>query len=547
MLASANTSSNTDTSAATQRSPWRTLIEIALVFAIFFLHGAWPTPDLNETGYLAKAAHFWNHNAFANDFFCNTGDAHAVFYWAFGWLTTIGLSLDSVAWIGRIVTWLMLAVAWRGLSHTVLSKPWVAVLSAELFVLLTEQTHMAGEWIIGGIEAKGFAWAFVLWAMQSMIRDRWNLAWLLLGIATSFHVVVGGWAAVCLGIAWLTSPDSRAGLVAMLPGLIGFAILAAPGLWFAYKLNDGADWDTIAAANKIQVFERLPHHLFPLAFEVGYVPRHLLLWALMFILCCVTLITPRQRRLRQFVFATMGLAAISFVLAWIASTGPTSADSESSATKFAASLLRFYWSRLSDIVVPIGVTLFGLQFVLSQWPARKTVGRWLMAGLLTISAYDLWNQARHLSWLPPSWGTVTTRSDRMMASGDDWRDVCRWVAEDNHTPLDAVFITPLYANTFKWYTSRAEAGTWKDMPQDAKSVAEWWQRINELYATGSQNPDDRWRNSLAELGWQHLQELSTKYGASFAIVEIVPDKPRLEAQPIYENKSYSVYRLNIAK
>ncbi len=521
----------------------RAIAEVALVFVVFFLHGAWPTPDLNETGYLTKAAHFWNHAALANDFYCNSGDAHVVFYAAFGWLTTLGLSLDAVAWIGRIVTWLMLAIAWRGLSYSILPRAWLAVFSAAIFVLLTEQAYMAGEWIVGGIEAKGFAWAFVLWAMQSMICDRWNRAWLLLGIATSIHVVVGGWAAVCLGIAWIASPGSRSSLPAMLPGLIGAAILAAPGLWFAYNLNAGADWGTIVAANKIQVFERLPHHLFPLAFEVGYVPRQMLLWALLFVLCSVTAATPGQRRLQKMIFAAMGLAAIAFVLAWIASIGPTTADSDSTATKLAASLLRFYWSRLADILVPLGVALIGLQFVASLWLARKAWGRWLTLGIVVLCVYDAWNQSRHWPWLPESWGGVTTRSNRMLVD-DDWRDICRWVAEDNHTPPNAIFITPLYANTFKWYTGRAEVATWKDMPQDAPNVVEWWRRINELYATGSQNPNDRWRNSLAELGWRRLRELGAKYGASFAIVEIVPDKPRLEAQPIYENKSYAVYRLN---
>src|SRR5262245_3584727 len=71
---------------------WLALAEIALVFVVFFLHGAWPTPDVNETGYLAKAAHYWDHNTFANDFFCNTADAHWVYYWTFGWLTKLGFS-----------------------------------------------------------------------------------------------------------------------------------------------------------------------------------------------------------------------------------------------------------------------------------------------------------------------------------------------------------------------------------------------------------------------------------------------------------------------
>ena len=102
-------------------SRWRALAEIALVFLIFSLHGAWPTPDVNETGYTTKAVHFWNPDAYAHDFFCNTGDAHLVYYYAFGWLTKLGLSLDAMAWIGRIVTWLLLAIAWHERT-----RPWAA-------------------------------------------------------------------------------------------------------------------------------------------------------------------------------------------------------------------------------------------------------------------------------------------------------------------------------------------------------------------------------------------------------------------------------------
>ena len=290
------------------------------------------------------------------------------------------------------------------------------------------------------------------------------------------------------------------------------------------------------------MFERLPHHLFSLSFEVGYVPRQMLLWTLLFVLCSVTTVTSSQRRLQKMIFAAMGLAAVAFVLSWIASIGPTTADSQSSATKFAASLLRFYWSRLADILVPIGVTLFGLQFVASLWFSEKKAGRWLTLSIAMLCVYDSWNQSRHLPWLPTPWSTTTTRSDRMMTSDDDWRDVCRWV--ENHTPPNAVFITPLYANTFKWYTGRAEVATWKDMPQDAMSVVEWWRRINDMYATGSQNPNDRWRNSIAELGWQRLNELGTRYGANIVIIELTPNAPRLNVQPLYENKTYAVYRLD---
>jgi hypothetical protein len=561
-IAMSNSTSIANLAAAPGRgsSYGRAVLEIALVFVVFFLHGAWPTPDVNECGYLTKAAHFWNHDAFAHDFFCNTGDAHTMFYFSFGWLTTLGWSLDAVAWVGRIITWLLLAIAWRGLSYRLLPKAWLAVLSAELFVLLTEQAQMAGEWLVGGVEAKGFAWALVLFALHALVSGRWNIAWLLVGAATSLHVIVGGWAAVCLVVVWAVTKRQRPAIATMLPGMVGSALLAAPGLWFMLRLNHGTDWKMLVEANRIQVFERLPHHLYPLAFQVGYVPRQLLLWAIFILLCSVVSATAGEKRLRAFVATAMGLSAVGFVWAWVASTGSITAASVDYGPTVAANILRFYWSRLTDILVPLGVTLIVLQYVGSLPPVRKKTAQWLLIGLLTVSAYDLWNQALHLPWLPESWGPVTSRSDKFMVY-DDWRKVCLWIAAN--TPPDAMFITPRNSNTFKWYTGRSEVATWKDMPQDAKSIVEWWGRVNELFATRSSLADlggqtfqnkaledfsGDWETSIRfSLEWseQRLHDLAKTYGAEYAVVDILPGVPRFAQKPVYENKSYAVYQYGV--
>src|SRR5262249_15121362 len=155
-------------------------------------------------------------------------------------------------------------------------------------------------------------------------------------------------------------------------------ILAMPGLWFAWQLNRGADSQTVAEASRIQVFDRLPHHLLPTAFAPGYVARHLLLWALFFLFCSQTPTTSEaDRRLRRFVIAAMALAVVGFLLAWLAAVAPPTA----------ASLLRFYWSRLSDIAVPVGTVLVGLRFLLDA-AGRKAIARstarWMFASLILI-------------------------------------------------------------------------------------------------------------------------------------------------------------------
>ena len=100
---------------------WRTLAEIALIFAVFCIEAAWPVPDVNEPYYLGKAIHFWNPDWVRGDFFLESADTHKVFYFTFGWLS-LWLGPAALAWTGRSLTWLLLAWAWRRLSMAVVPR-----------------------------------------------------------------------------------------------------------------------------------------------------------------------------------------------------------------------------------------------------------------------------------------------------------------------------------------------------------------------------------------------------------------------------------------
>ena len=214
---------------------------------MFALHGAWPVPDVNEAHYLSKAKHYWNPEWCQNDFFVNTADAHQVFDWSFGWVTRF-MPLVAVAWFGRLLTWTLLAFAWQRLSWAVVPGNWRAILAAVLFVSLNENAHMAGEWVIGGVEAKGFAYVLMLLAFEAVVRGRWNWVWLFLGAATGIHVIVGGWSAVAAGVAWLADGRSRTPIMRMLRGLIVGLLLAVPGVWFGLALTHGVAAQTVTDA-----------------------------------------------------------------------------------------------------------------------------------------------------------------------------------------------------------------------------------------------------------------------------------------------------------
>ena len=124
---------------------------------------------------------------------------------------------------------------------------------------------------------------------------------MLFGAAAAFHVLVGGWAAVAAGIAWLwlvQDSGRRSGsqladrdhwsrlyravphaLRSLWPGILGGLLLSLPGLIPSLTLDWGVDRETVRAAHQIYVFERLPHHLTLTGMRPEFILRLALLWA----------------------------------------------------------------------------------------------------------------------------------------------------------------------------------------------------------------------------------------------------------------------------
>jgi hypothetical protein len=495
---------------------WQTALEVALIVAVFALHGAGPTPAVNEAHYLGKAKHYWQPDWLQEDFFLGTADSHHVFYFTFGWVTRF-LTLPQAAWCGRLLTWSLLAWAWRRLSWALIPQKWLAVLSAALFVALQARCQLAGEWIIGGVEAKGFAYVLTLLALEAVVRNRWNAVWALLGAATAFHVLVGGWALIAAGGVWLCDRQ-RPSLREMAPGLAAGLGLSLLGLVPGLALTWGVPEDAASLAARIYVYVRLPHHLLPQSFPAQAIAIHASL-----AVCCAVIyrwlpVSAGERRLRLFVIAAVLLAVVGFVVALL-----TKADHA-----LAARLLRYYWFRLTDVMLPLGTALGWVG--LGVWLARRPEGRgryWLLAAAAVASAHlSAAALANRRLWQPNA-GEVA------------WRETCQWVR--GHTPEEARFLTPREQSTFKWHAQRSEVVTWKDIPQDAAGIGEWWRRIRALHTAGQ--PGDRnyrWLDSLTERGPDGLAELGREYHAQYVIA---PSQPPLDLAVEYRNEWFTVYRL----
>jgi hypothetical protein len=589
------------TSDPSRRTKTLVVAEVALVFLVFFIQGARPVPEVNEPYYIGKAIHFWNPQWIPNDAFLDSSDTHTMFYLSLGWLALFQ-SPTVVAWGGRLITWALLAWSWQRLSRAVLPRPWASVWTAALFVCLMEHGHMAGEWVIGGVEAKGFAYVLTFLGLEALALGRFTRVWPLLGAAAAFHVLVGGWAVVATGIAWMLVGTDRPSIRSMIPSLAWGFLLSLPGLIPSLALTWGTDRDVVEFANQIYVFERLAHHLDPAGFPPGFALRFVALSAAWAAIWRYGPRSPENNRVQAFVAGTLVLTLVGVAIAVVFASNPARA----------AGLLRFYWFRLSDVAVPMGVALAGPTFLVwmggrakSLWPHVRRVSMIasgavvlglvfaltrIITTLCVMAGYWLaWEAAAGVSaaivvgcilvvekhalpipqvrrvriaalgslsvallLLAPAAHLVGATADRLtpvIPRADRiwdywaWVDACRSIAKSKEVPADARFLTPLMGQTFKWYAKRSEVVSWKDIPQDAESMVEWWHCVLDIHQRDDQLSGRGLGGSLSRLDSRRLRYLGEKYDAPYLITFRWPRKR--DFRVLYENRTYIVYCMDL--
>ncbi|MCA9263075.1 MAG: hypothetical protein KDA60_04480 [Planctomycetales bacterium] len=509
-------------------SCWMATAEIIGLVTLCFLYAGTDPPQVNEAHYLCKAKSFWQPNWCADDFFLKSADAHFVFYWTFGWLTQ-WVSLTTAAWVGRFISWLAIAIAWWQLTQSYWPKRGLALWAGAMAIALWDQMHMAGEWVVGGVEAKGIAYALVFLAYAALSRLRWGAAFLWLGAASAFHVLVGGWATLGALLVLSTEYKSVSSWTRLAWALGGGALLSLPGLWPALELSRQGTPYTVALAQEVYVFHRLGHHLLPHRMDPWLIGRFVLGGVVWGIFVWRTRLSPADWRLQKLVAAAMLLAAIGATLSTI-----TMLD-----RPLNAAIMRYYWFRQSDFMLPLGLTaILATRFMLSDRPGNvsgRAKGNLAMAALLLVPTvfFTLHASATLHDRRPEAvvQGTklVADQAAAQRVDYRDWRDICEFIRES--TPKDALFLTPYHHQTFKWYAQRAEFVTWKDVPQDTVGIIEWWQRSMIARRIGMSSLN-------RPLNMTQLWPAIETYDINYVVLRRTQYRPTLKFPVLHHNSSY---------
>lgn len=532
-------------------------LEFLLLMVVCFVMSGAPAPHVNETHYFLKAKHYWDPSFCPGDLFLDSKDAHLPFFWTVGWLTRV-VPLDAATWIARFAAWALVSAGWLRLVHAITRVRWAGLLSGLVWLVLVDRFDFAGEWVVGGLNGRGgvegkcFAYGFVLFGLAALAEGRWTAPWIWFGAAAAMHALVGGWAVLAALGVWLTGPRTdRPAFRSLLPGLLLGGLLALPGLLPAVALDRGATAADSREAARIYVYERLPHHLAPHTLAEDEFGRRVLRFGLL-VAAFVALatwsaiqsspsVTRGQPDLWQpdalgriIRFATMALIGNSIGMAIELTLDHN--------RPLAASLLRYYWYRQADVIVPaavaLGATCLGLELLRRSQPwGRLAVAAATLAcsAHLMVIAVDRWRNP-----YPPAVGR--------MQDVDAWLAACDWIRE--HAPADAMCLIPRHAQSFKWFAQRADVVNWKDVPQDPAGVIEWRRRIHDIYPTVSTPEGPLVLNSPEQWGARRVLEVARRYGATYIVAR---SEPPLGLDEVFaansntpEGGGYAVYKIDAA-
>ncbi len=514
------------------------LAEWLLIVTLCAAYAGCPPPDVNESYYLVKAKHYWQPDWCRRDLFLQSANTHAFFYATVGWLTSV-LSLERAAYVGRLMAWGVLAWGWLTMCRGLFQLPLLGLLATAWFLVLTG-ARMAGEWLIGGVEAKVFAYGFAFAGLGRWLGGEFRRPWLYWGISGLWHPLVGGWTIVAgLGAALLDGQVRRQWKT-MLPWIVGGLVLALPGFLAASPaVLAQVSPEEARQAARILVYERLPHHLVFHRFRyadmaaLGTLAAAVLGWSYW---------------LSRYQVPNRRLAAFTTGAVMIAVAGIAIDQSLLWNLDLAAQLLKFYWYRLADVMVPVTAALLIAQgYALLRLRDRRRAEYYLIVVLLLPTLVLGWKVGRQLSDVRPraerafdSWANDQAGRLRLHRN---WLAVCRFVRE--HTPEDALFLTPFYQQSFKWHAQRAEVVNWKDFPQDANSILEWYRRVMDIFPNNTARSDiTYWRD-------EEIVEKMRRYGAEYLVLQRLPGASRTIRSgliPIYPrsgdiNEDFVVYRV----
>ncbi|MEM8615034.1 MAG: hypothetical protein AAGF93_23720 [Cyanobacteria bacterium P01_H01_bin.105] len=512
-------------------------ITLFLCFKFLFIRNM---GSVNELHHLPLARNFVEPSWLARDLYYSEPPGYRLlFQLLFGPLTTtVGFLATSI--IGRILGYFALAIGFWTLARGLGMRLSTLLLSIGLLVYVRRpQGVMAGEWLIGSVEPKVFAYSAIFLALSALLSRRylWMTAWL--GVAASFHALVGGWASisVMLLLLWRRREvllDGRRWLAAILIyGMTSFFALTA----VLTQVLSPVEESGISPAY-IYSFLRNPHHVNPLAWawdEWLLLPAYLLLFAgsVVYVMRSQSLnqnpqITRNRADFVCFVLCTLILFGAGILIAPLDQNGQ---------------ILQYYPFRVGDLFLALGAAFF-LALTLESWLLRYRQGAIAITLIILIGfgaeATRFYSKGMELQDFPSKAQGV---NPEMIATAS-------WL-QQNVPEGEVVVSAPVDLSALSWLSDHPSVAKFRFVPSASSADVEaWFTRMTDLgggidllsYVDRRTDARRTIRRALTEaynsLDAAQVEALMDKYESNYAVTNAgqIIDLP-----VVYQNAGYRIY------
>lgn len=455
----------------------------------------------NEMDVVPYARAVYNDQWLAHDWYLNLDMPYRYFFsYPVGYFVeTFGIIETIIA--GRLLTYVLIAFPLFGLMKLLKTSPdsFLYFFAVILFFMFFRNGSGAGEWMVGGLETKAFAYGFALLALTSFLKKQLLAGQAFAGLTLSFHLLVGIYSLFCLlPILFVYQRESKDFYLKFIRTLPLFLITASIGIFsIADELlfSDGGSsqlgWD-------FYVNIRVPHHTLPAAFNVEK-------WIKLGVFAALNLLFFLKSK-KQTTRLIASYALFSFMISLV---GIGVFFFHSSGHYF-----RYYFFRFGDIMLPL-LSLLLLVAYLSETQA-SFIRKWkkqLLLAAMAVSVIILFPFARiFLTDFSTSAEQIKART-----SGDAALET--WVKAN--VSKETEIITRPDDDFFYINYERPLFVSWKHSPQSNTDIIEWHRRLTLLNRGQEFGKVNQFKQNYVKLTEAEILAIADAYPAVAYI--IMPD------------------------
>jgi hypothetical protein len=403
----------------------------------------------------------------------------------FGWIVgafIFKLGFVKTIFLGRLISYFLFSFAFISLLKTLKIDFKLGCIALILFLTFFSATFH-GEWIIGGLETKVFAYTCVLLSINFFLTTRVGLCLLFSGLALSFHLLIGGFHLFCLAFLFaIQFLNDRSIIRKFIYHVPIFILGGAWGLYGIYDhLNLSLNSDIAISGWDIYVNLRVPYHVLP---QLGFLPIAFPILIAVFHFVNIRFGNDNDHKALSVYSLSTCIIAMSGLVVYL--FGETS-------------LLRYYFFRFGDVIQPLTALLI-VTSLLSQYCERT----WYLKRVRIAFALAF------LIFLGSNYSQIKVLADysryseqAMLEHSAVDLELNRWIK--NHVEKEAVLIQPLNMINFYMEAERAMFVSWKHSPQSSGDILEWYRRLKLM----NRNIDfDEEENPVRtiEFNYQNLSE-----------------------------------------